>query len=215
MHVFYAKRSKVFPTTREVYPTSLKREYPKILRSPIRGLTLLAHFIRKENPQETTYKAYICLFTCASTHGIHLELTTSLNVDAFFMAFRRFTSRRGLPSTIRTDNAKTFKRAAKELQRFTRSNVLHNHMINHRISWQFIPPKAPWRGGYWERMVKMVKQTVKKMLRTSMLNYDEMNTLLIEVERVMNSCPITYVYDDKEAVSYALTPSHLINGTFN
>ena len=169
-------------------------------------------FIRKENPQETTYKAYICLFTCASTRGIHLELTTSLNVDAFFLAFRRFTARRGLPSTIRTDNAQTFKRAAKELQRFTRSNVLHNYMINHRISWQFIPPKAPWWGGYWERMVKMVKQTLKKMLGRSTLNYDEMNTLLVEVERVINSRPITYVYDDKEAVSYALTPSHLING---
>ena len=57
-------------------------------------------FIRKENPRETTYKAYICLFTCASTRGIHLELTMSLNVDAFFLAFRRFSVRRGLPSTI-------------------------------------------------------------------------------------------------------------------
>ena len=168
--------------------------------------------MRKENPQETTYKAYICLFTCASTRGIHLKSTTSLDVDAFFLAFRRFTARRGLPSTIWTDNAKTFKRAAKELQRFYRSNVLHNYMINHRIPWQFIPPKVPWCGGYWERMVKMVKQILKKMLGRSTLNYDEMNTLLVEVVRVINSRPITYVYDDKEAVSYALTPSHLING---
>ena len=61
-------------------------------------------------------------------------------------------------------------------------------------------------------MVKMVKQTLKKMLGRSTLNYDEMNTLFVEVERVINSCPIRYVYDDKEAVSYALTPSHLSNG---
>ena len=135
MHVFYAKRSKVLPTAREVYLTSHT------------GIDFAGPlFIRKENPRETTCKAYICLFTCASTRGIHLELTTRLNVDAFFLAFCRFAARRGLPSTIRTDNAKTFKRAAKELQRFTKSNVLHNYMINHRISWQFIPPKAPW----WE-----------------------------------------------------------------
>ena len=85
-------------------------------------------------------------------------------------------------------------------------------MINHRILWQLISPKAPWWGRYWERMAKMVKQTPKKTLGRSTLNYDEMNTLLVEIERVINSRPIKFVYDDKEAVSYALTPSHLING---
>jgi hypothetical protein len=85
-------------------------------------------------------------------------------------------------------------------------------MINHRISWQFIPPKAPWWGGFWERMVKMVKQALKKTLGRSTLSYDKMNTVLVEMERVINSRPITYVYDDREALSYALTPSYLING---
>jgi hypothetical protein len=80
-----------------------------------------------------------------------LELTTSLSVEAFFMAFRRFAARRGLPSTITSDNAKIFKSASKEIQRFTRSSVLRDYMTNHRISWQFIAPKAPWWGGYWER----------------------------------------------------------------
>ena len=49
-------------------------------------------------------------------------------------------------------------------------------MINHRILWQLISPKAPWWGRYWERMAKMVKQTPKKTLGRSTLNYDEMNT---------------------------------------
>ena len=135
-------------------------------------------------------------------------------MEAFFMAFRRFAARRGLPSTITSDNAKTFKSASKEIQRFTRSSVLRDYMINHQISWQFIAPKAPWWGGYWERMVKMVKQALKKTLGRSTLSYDEMNTVLVEVERVINSRPITYIYDDREAtcIVYALTPSRLING---
>jgi len=33
------------------------------------------------------FKAYICLFTCASTQAIHLELTRSLNVEQFLLAF--------------------------------------------------------------------------------------------------------------------------------
>ena len=45
-----------------------------------------------------------------------------------------------------------------------------------------------------------------------MLNYDELRTLLIEVEGVINARPLTYVYDDNESVLYPLTPSDLIYG---
>ena len=38
-----------------------------------------------------------------------------------------------------------------------------------------------------------------------------MNTILTEVEGVINLRPITYVFDDKEGISYPLTPSHLVN----
>ena len=41
---------------------------------------------------------------------------------------------------------------------------------------------------------------------------EELNTVLIEIEAVINARPITYVYDDEETVSYPLTPSQLING---
>ena len=60
--------------------------------------------------------------------------------------------------------------------------------------------KAPWLGGIWERLVKTVKLCLKKTIR------------LTKVESIINARPITYVYDDEESVSYALTPSHLING---
>ena len=49
------------------------------------------------------------------------------------------------------------------------------------------------------------------MGRTS-LTIEEMNTLLIEVESVINARPLTYVEDDQDGLSYALSPSHLING---
>jgi len=38
-----------------------------------------------ENP-----KKYICLFTCAATRAIPLELVNDLNVSSFLLAFRRF-----------------------------------------------------------------------------------------------------------------------------
>ena len=38
------------------------------------------------------------------------------------------------------------------------------------------------------------------------------NTLLVDVECVINARPLTYVYNDQEGISYPLTPSQLING---
>ena len=60
-------------------------------------------------------KAYVCLFTCASTHAVHSELVPNLNVNSLLLAFRRFAIRRDLPSTLLSDNAKTFKSACKEV----------------------------------------------------------------------------------------------------
>ena len=40
-------------------------------------------------------KVYVCLFTCASTRAVHLELTRGMNIQDFPLAFRKFASRRG------------------------------------------------------------------------------------------------------------------------
>ena len=44
-------------------------------------------------------KTYVCLFTCASSRMVHMELTNSLTTDEFLQAFSRMTSRRGLCRT--------------------------------------------------------------------------------------------------------------------
>jgi len=160
----------------------------------------------------TQIKTYICLFTCASTRGIHLELTTGLDVQSFLLAFRRFSSRRGLPNTLISDNATTFRSSAKEITSICRSPEVLNYFSNRQISWKFIIEKAPWWGGFWERMIKTVKQSLKKSIGRSLLQYDELNTVLIEIEAIVNTRPLTYVEDGENSLTYSLTPSHLING---
>ena len=91
----------------------------------------------------TQVKTYICLFTCASTRGIHLELTTGLDATSFLLAFRRFSSRRGLPNTLISDNATTFRSCAKEIISIHRSPEVLNYFANRQISWRFIIEKAP------------------------------------------------------------------------
>ena len=168
-------------------------------------------YLREALAQDAnTSKAYICLFTCCSTRAIHLEMSTDLSVSSFLLLFRRFASRRGLPVTLISDNAKTFKAASKDIVKIARSAEVTKLLNSHRVSWKFIVEKAPW-GGFWERLIRSIKRSLKKSIGRGTLNYEELNTILIDVEAIINSRSLTYVLDDQGRISDILTPSHLIN----
>ena len=117
--------------------------------------------------KDKSSKVYICLFPCALTRAVHLELCRSLNAQDFLLAFRRFAGWRGLPTTITSDNARTFKSSSKEIRRITRSNKVLHYLVNQRISWTFITERAPWWGGFLEWLVKGIKTPLKKVLDSS------------------------------------------------
>ena len=83
-------------------------------------------------------KSYICLFTCTSTRAVHLELVESLEVETIIRCFRRFSARRGLPATVLSDNAKTFKAASKEVRKLLRSPRLTEHFLSQSVKWKSI-----------------------------------------------------------------------------
>lgn len=169
-------------------------------------------YVRSTSGKECNCKVYICLFTCASTRAVHLELTRELSAMSFLLAFRRFCGRRGLPLVIMSDNAKTFKHCLKEIVKIARAEEVRSHLTNKHIEWRFIVEKAPWWGGYWERLIQSVKRCVKKTIGKSTLTYDELATILTEIESTLNNRPLTYLYGDDEGTSYAVTPADLIYG---
>ena len=95
-------------------------------------------------------KAYICLFTCATTRAIHLEVVTDLTVPTFILAFRRFAARKSLPKLMMSDNASTYLSAAEELKKLFESPMLKETLHRQNVKWQFIPKRAPWFSGFWE-----------------------------------------------------------------
>ena len=119
-----------------------------------------------------------------------LSLTNSLSVDQFLLALRRFVSHRGLPVTVWSDNAKTFKSSARELLKIMKSSKTQQYLSKMRVDWKFIVDRAPWWGGFWERMVRSVKRCLHKCIGRTSLMFDAMTTLLVKIEAVINNRPL-------------------------
>ncbi|GFW87006.1 integrase catalytic domain-containing protein [Trichonephila clavipes] len=142
-------------------------------------------------------KHYIVLFTCAVTRSFHLELVNNLTTETFLLALRRFISRRGLCSKILTDKAKTFKKSELELKNLWKiisDPTVKAFYASHKIYWQFMIERAPWWGGFYERLIRTVKLALRKTVGRATLFCDELETLLIEIEGVLNSRPLTYIF---------------------
>ena len=142
--------------------------------------------------------------------AVHLELVPDLTARAFICCLKRFTARRGIPQRIVSDNSKTFKSANKVLRSLLNTPEVQQHFRDPHIEWLFILEKAPWWGGFFERMIQSVKRCLRKVIGKAILTYDELGTVLAEMEATLNSCPISYL--SSEDIEEPLTPSHLMPG---
>lgn len=161
-------------------------------------------------------KCYICLFVCFSTKAIHLELVSNLSTEGFLLALRRFISRRGKPTHLYSDNGSNFvgaNRELLELQEFFLQNegVLNDTMNNEGIRWHFGPAYAPHFGGLWEAGVKATKFHLKRVLGNSHCTWEEMVTILCQIEAILNSRPLSPLSTDPLDPS-PLTPAHFLVG---
>ena len=58
------------------------------------------------------------------------------------------------------------------------------------ITWKFNLDGTPWWGGFWERLVGMVKSCLKKSIGRENLSFTELLTVLFEVENILNNHPL-------------------------
>ena len=81
------------------------------------------------------------------------------------------------------------------------------------LMWQFIKALAPWQGGFYKRLVGMVKKSLRKGMGHDqrLLYWDKLSTLLFEVEAILNTRPLTYSCEDLNS-SFVLTPAHFLTG---
>ncbi|PIC33821.1 hypothetical protein B9Z55_013668 [Caenorhabditis nigoni] len=143
-----------------------------------------------------TGKVWVLLITCLVTRAVHLEIVTNNQTSGFINALRRFIGRRGTPKSILSDNATQFKLGYSIINAdlktlVNKSATLTSFMAQHEIEIKHITPLSPWQGGIYERLVALVKNMINKVLGHTNLPFLELETLLIEVEGILNSRPIT------------------------
>ena len=162
-----------------------------------------------------TVKRYGVLFTCFTSRATHLEVAYSLDTDSCINAIRRFIARRGTVKSIRSDNGTNLVGAERELRTSMEQwnqQKISRYLHQSGIKWEFNPPSASHFGGVWESLIRVVRKIMYSLLHEQVLHMDDegLQTLLCEVENIMNSRPISSVSNNPDDLD-ALTPNHLLH----
>eukprot|EP00117_Sycon_ciliatum_P018644 scpid5610/ scgid2568/ len=182
------------------------------------GLDYFGPILVKQADGTTTSKVWVCLLTCLAVRAVHLEWVIDMTALQFIACFRRFVARRGVPRLLYSDNASQFKAASGVLDQLWSTVAtdpgVANYFTSQGITWKFTTAFAPWQGGVYERMVGLVKRSLRKALGRQHLRLDQLATLLAEAEAAVNSRPLTSVTADYEGRDVEiLTPAHFLLGS--
>jgi hypothetical protein len=89
--------------------------------------------------------------------------------------------------------------------------AVQDYLTSEGCTWRFIPPHGPHHGGLWEAAVKSMKHHLRRTLGSQVATYEELYTLLTEIEACLNSRPLCALSSDPHSSTY-LSPGHFLIG---
>ena len=164
--------------------------------------------IRYRMPNKREGKSYLLIFSCSLSRAIHLELVHNLKTETFIQCLKRLIARRGRPSTIYSDNGRTFVKASKWLKQVRNDEKVQGLLQQYEIVWKFNLSRAPWWGGQFERLIGIVKGALYKVIGGATLTWSELTEVMLDIEIQINRRPLSYMEDDAELPT--LTPASLL-----
>ena len=164
--------------------------------------------IKNEKGNKT--KAYICIFICATTHAVHLEVVGNLSTTSFIMCLQCLAASKEVPSIILSDNHCTFIAGETFLLEMQQDPAVQEHLSSNNIRWKYQTPRSLWMGGHFERLVQTIKASLATAISKKLLTFEEFTAIVKEAENIVNSRPLTYRSDNSRDIP--LTPSQLAWG---
>ncbi|XP_028417097.1 uncharacterized protein LOC114541359 [Dendronephthya gigantea] len=104
------------------------------------------------------------------------------------------------------DNASTYESAAEELKFLFKSPILEERLSKRAVQWKFMVKRAPWHGGFWERLIDGLVRAAN--IRTSKAHTNRLITKLypLEVALITRSNPDESYVPPTRAESIANSP---------
>jgi hypothetical protein len=156
------------------------------------GIDYLGPLQMIKHGRRSAPKQYICVFTCAVTRAVHLELVEDLGFEQLELAYQRFIGTRNvIPKVVYSDAAPTFKAAAASVITHEVGTQFADKM-SETTQWRINASRAPWWGGFYERFMKMIKDTLVKTFYTQQFPSEvHLRTALVVVMKFLNARPLT------------------------
>ena len=155
-------------------------------------------------------KAYVINFSCGTSRAVYFTTTRNLGTSNFIDRLNEFIAARTRPRKIISDNAQTFKAASEFINKLRKSEELHDYLSDQGIIWEFILAKSPWRGSFYERLHRDLKNILYQKLRRSHLTYEGLSRVIKDIKIIFNNRPLQYVEDEMDI--RVLTPNRIIHG---
>jgi len=110
---------------------------------------------------------------------------------------------------VYTDNGTNFVDTHNALQALDRDKITEEQRFI-QIRWKFNPPATPCRGGFWERMLRMVMELLRRSLGRSKIGFEKLSTCIYEIAAIINKRPLCVVNEVSEG-PFPLTPGMFLS----
>jgi hypothetical protein len=155
--------------------------------------------------EKTKEKTWICVFSCPLTRAILMRPVTSVSARTFAATLNEVIYEHALdPELIISDRAQTFRCVYRSTLIQSKKDLEDQFKP---ITWQFNASRAPWWGGFFERMMGVIKDKVSRCFNNnSWHKIDQLRAATAQVQRIINSRPLTWISAAKEDACHPITP---------
>lgn len=165
----------------------------------ITGIDVAGPFTQKNGK-----KLWVVIYTCALYRAVHLDVIEKMTTPAFIKSLGSFIRRYRRPEVAYSDNGSNFRGAVNYFKKLNWDKIQQSVGVI-PIDWRFNVSLGSWWGGWWERLIRSVKDMIRRSLGNGNVCKKEFEAVLATIADVMNGRPLTYLSEDSTDLE-ALTP---------